>query len=122
MNHRALLIVPVLFALVFTGCSKHSPVTATGRPKVPELGVVEVTDGVISRHDLGLGRVCILNPTIKKDGSVLLAMTIEETDSTGGIRTLTQLNAITFPDRAVEVETAFAGRVVGVGLTPHIKP
>ena len=120
MNHRASLILLASLTWLFTGCSKHSPAAATVRPQVPELGVVEVTDGVTSRHDLGLGRVCVLKPTVNKDGSVLLAMTIEETDSAGGTRTLAHLNlnAITFPDRAVEV----ADGAVGIGLTPHIKP
>jgi hypothetical protein len=117
MKNRTSIFALALLAVLFTSCSKHSPDAAAVRPKVSDLGVVEVSDGVTSRHDLGNGRVCVIKPTIKTDGTVLLAMTIEETDSNGADRVLSHLNALTFPDRSVEV----SDNGVGVGLTPHIK-
>ena len=77
MNHRTSLIALALLVLAFAGCSKHSPGAAVAGPKVYDLGVVEVSDGIQSRHDLGGGRVCIITPAIQKDGSVLLSMRIE---------------------------------------------
>jgi hypothetical protein len=78
MKNRTSLIVLALLALAFAGCSRHSPVAVVAHPKVYDLGVVEVSDGIQSRHDLGGGRVCIITPAIQKDGSVLLSMRVEE--------------------------------------------
>lgn len=78
MKYRTSLIALALLALAFAGCSKHSPDASVAVPKVYDLGVVEVSDGIQSRHDLGGGRVCIISPAIQKDGSVLLSMRVEE--------------------------------------------
>lgn len=118
MKYRTSLITLALLASLFTGCSKHSPDVAAVRPKISNLGVVEVSDGIPSRHELGSGRICVIKPTLKKDGSVLLAMTIEETDSTGATQTLASPSVMTSPDQAVEISIGD----VGVKLTPHIKP
>ena len=117
MKYHTSLITAALFAALFTACSKRPQDAAAVHPKAPDLGVVEVSDGIESRHDLGGGRVCVIKPTVKKGGSVLLAILIQETDSAGATRTLAHLNAITFPDHAVEVETGD----LGVRVTPHIK-
>src|ERR1035437_6724078 len=77
MKYHTPLIIAALLASLFTGCSKHSPSAAAGS-KVTALGVVEVSDGVQSRHDLGGGRVCLITPAIRKDGSIFLALQIEE--------------------------------------------
>src|ERR1035438_10324082 len=78
MKNRTSLIALALLALAFAGCSKHSSAAAVAHPKVYDLGVVEVSDGIQSRHDLGGGRVCIITPAIQKDGSVFLSMSVEE--------------------------------------------
>lgn len=117
MKYFTSIFTLALFGLLFTSCSKHSPDALATQPNVSDLGVVEVSDGVTSRHDLGNGRVCVIKPSIKTDGSVLLAMTIEKTDSNGASQVLSHLNAITFPDKSVEVSE----NGLGVGLTPHIK-
>jgi len=51
-------------------------------------------------------------PTVQKSGSVLLAMTIEESG-----KVLAAPSVKTLPDRTVEM---YIGDI-GVGLTPHIK-
>jgi hypothetical protein len=104
-----------LVASLFTGCSKHSPQqeSATAHPKFTDLGIVEVSDGVKTRHDLGGGRVCIIAPAVQKDGSVLLALSIEESG-----RVLATPRAGTMSDRPIEVSVGD----IGVKLTPHIKP
>ena len=45
--------------------------------KVQNLGVIEVCDGMPSRHVLSDDKVCIINPAVQKDGTVLLDMRIE---------------------------------------------
>jgi hypothetical protein len=117
MKYRTPLIALALLALAVAGCSKHSPDTAVAPQKVQDLGVVEVSDGVIIHRDLGGGRVCSIKPTVKKDGSVLLAMTIEVIKWPDPSQKLAQMNVITFPDRAVE----FTDHGFAIGLTPHIK-
>jgi len=77
------------------------------------LGVVEVSDGIQSRHDLGGGRICLVTPTVQKDGSLLLALRIEAAG-----KLLSEPKVITKPDRAFEVSVGD----VGVGFTPHLKP
>ena len=110
MKNRTSLIALALLAFVFDGCSKHSPDAA--RPKVQDLGVVEVSDGIQSRHDLGGGRVCIITPAIQKDGSVLLSMSLEESG-----KVLALPRAQTKSDMPVQISVGD----IGVGLTPHIK-
>jgi hypothetical protein len=112
MKYRTPLIIAALLVSLCAGCSKHSPNAAVARPKVPNLGVVEVLDGVSSRHDLGGGRVCIITPAFQKDGSVLLTIRIEESG-----KLLAMPRVQTLSDRAVEVS---AGDI-GVSFTPHIK-
>jgi hypothetical protein len=112
MKNRASLIALTLLALTFAGCSKHSPAAAATGPKVYDLGVVEVSDGIQSRHDLGGGRVCIITPAIQKDGSVLLSMRIEESG-----KLLKLMRAQTGNDLAFQMT---AGDL-SIGMKPHIK-
>jgi hypothetical protein len=92
--------------------SKHSPTATQQNPKVAALGVVDVSDGVESRHDLGGGRACTIMPAVQKDGSVLLTLRIEEDG-----RLLASLPVQAFSDRVVEVSVGD----IGFALTPHIK-
>ena len=110
MKYRTSLITLTLLTLTFTGCSKHSPDAV--RPKVQDLGVVEVSDGIQSRHDLGGGRVCIITPAIQKDGSVLLSMSVEESG-----KVLASPRAQTRSDMPVQISVGD----IGIRLTPHIK-
>lgn len=73
----------ILVASLFTGCSKHPP-----SPKVTNLGVIEVSDGIPIHHDLGGNKACIITPTFTKGGGVRLAFVIEETNSVGVVQTL----------------------------------
>ena len=112
MKIHTSLIALALLALTFAGCSKHSPDTTATHQKVLDFGVVEVSDGVQSRHDLGGGRVCIITPTIQKDGSVLLSCRVEESG-----KFLTSLGIKTLSDHSVTVSV----KDISFGLTPHIK-
>ena len=112
MKYRTSLIALAFLALAFASCSKHSSATAVAYPKDHDLGVVEVSDGIQSRHDLGGGRVCIITPAIQKDGSVLLSMSVEESG-----KVLASPKAQTRPD----VPVAISIGDISFGLTPHIK-
>jgi hypothetical protein len=68
----------IALALTLAGCSKHPPAATSVGSKFLDLGVVEVSDGVQSRYDLGGGRVCIVTPTIQKDRRIILSMSVEE--------------------------------------------
>jgi hypothetical protein len=102
MKYLTSLVALALLALAFVGCSKASP----------DLGVIEVSDGVQSQHDMGGGRVCIIRPAIQTDGSIMLALRIEE-----GGKVLATARAQTSPDRAVEIAVGD----IGVMFTPHVK-
>ena len=119
MKNHTPLIIAALIVSIFTGCSKHTQTAtplAPAKPIAVTLGVVEVSDGVSSRHDIGDGRVCIIKPTILKDGSVRLAITVNETNSSAE-RFVSSLGVETLPDEAVEMENG----VISVSLKPHIK-
>ena len=112
MKNRTSLIALALLALAFAGCSKHSSAAAVAHPKVYDLGVVEVSDGIQSRHDLGGGRVCIITPAIQKDGSVLLSMRIEESG-----KLLQRMRAQTRSDIPFQMSVGD----LSIGMNPHIK-
>jgi hypothetical protein len=128
MKNSTPLIIAALIVSLFTGCSKQSPpaepVTPAARPApaapsnliAAQLGVVEVSDGMPSRHDIGGGRVCIIKPTILKDGSVRMAISFAETNASGD-KYVSSLQVETLPDEAVSM----ANGVISVSLTPHIK-
>jgi hypothetical protein len=111
VKHRASLTALALLALTFVGCSKHSRDATVAGPQVRDLGVVEVSDGVQSRHDLGGGRVCVITPAIQKDGSVLLSMSIEESG-----KVLAKPRAQTRSGVPFQVSIGD----IGIGMTPVI--
>jgi hypothetical protein len=127
MKSSTPLIIAALLVSLFTGCSKHSPpaepATQAARPTPvapsnlisAQLGVVEVSDGVPSRHDIGGGRVCIIKPFILKDGDIMMAISVAETNASGD-KNISSLHVETSPDQAVEM----ANGVVAISLTPHI--
>jgi len=112
MKNLTSLIALALLALTFTGCSRHSSDAATTRPKVYDLGVVEVSDGIQSRHDLGGGKVCIITPTIQKDGIVLLSISVEESG-----KLVQQMRAKTRSDIAFQMSVGD----LSIGMNPHVK-
>lgn len=112
MKYRTSIIALALLALTFASCSKHSPDATVAGPKVQDLGVVEVSDGVQSRHDLGGGRVCIITPAIQKDGSILLSMRVEESG-----KLLQQMRAQTKSDVPFQISVGD----ISIGMNPRIK-
>jgi len=113
MGNRSSLLALTLLALAFAGCSRHSPNAAAARPQTYDLGVVEVSDGIQSRHDLGAGRVCQINPAIQKDGSVLLSMSLEESG-----KLVQSFRAQTKSDKPVWMSMGD----LSIGINPHLNP
>jgi hypothetical protein len=113
MKHFTSLVVLASFALALAGCSKHSS-DAAANSKDLNLGVIEVSDGIQSRHDLGDGRVCIITPTIQKDGSVVLDARFEEA---GKLLASPRPRVQTVSGRPASF---FYGNI-SFELTPHIK-
>jgi hypothetical protein len=115
MTYRASLTTGALLVSLLTGCSRHSP--AVTSPQVMDLGVVEISDGALNRHDLGGGRVLLVTPTVFTNGRVRLALAVEETDATGAIRK-SEAQVQTSPD----IATRFSLAEIDFSLTAHIKP
>jgi hypothetical protein len=114
MTNKTSLLTIALMASLFTGCSKQTPMeSASPNPKVAQLGVVEVSDGKTSRHDLGNGRICTITPTVLPGGMVALEMVIEESG-----KKLVLPMVSTMAGRALQ--SSVDG--IGVQLTPQIKP
>jgi hypothetical protein len=78
MKKHLTIIAIALFAFGLIGCSKQSQHKAEDPSKVYNLGVVEESDGVQTTHDLGDGMVCVITPSLQKDGSMMLNMSLEE--------------------------------------------
>jgi hypothetical protein len=115
MKYHTPLITAALLVSLFTGCSKHSP-SATS-PKVTDLGIVEFSNGTPVRHDLDGGKVFVINPTVITNGSttqVMLAMTIEQPDSTK----LACPKVVSFVGQPVECRVGD----IDIRLTIGIKP
>ena len=105
-----------IFGAVLLGCSHQSPTEP--KPKLTNLGVVEMSDGVPIYRGLGGDQACVITPTVMSNG-LRLAFVIEQTNSAGVVRTLaTPVAELTGPARTVEVT---AGEVA-LRVTPKIKP
>jgi hypothetical protein len=113
MQNHPSLVVLASFALALAGCSKHSS-EAAANPKDLNLGVIEVSDGIQSRHDLGDGKVCIITPTIQNGDGVVLDVQFEES---GKLLASPRPRVQTVSGRPA---TFFDGNI-SFELTPHIK-
>ena|SRR5664279_2106098 len=118
MKNCTPLIIAALFVSLFIGCSKHSPTATPANPNVTDLGVVEVSDGIAIHHDLGGNRACVITPTVFKDGSVRLAIAIQETNSAGVVETLATPSVKNMAGQPVMVSVGD----IAIHLTPKIKP
>ena len=84
MKTQAPVIVAGLLMSILAGCSKTPAVQPA--LKVKDLGIVKVSDGILTHHDLGGSRGCVITPTILKSNSVSLAIIIQETNSAGVVQ------------------------------------
>jgi hypothetical protein len=75
MRIRNLLTILASLTVALTGCSKHS---STGpHAKQTDLGVIQVSDGETTRHDLGNGQICTITPTVSSNGTIVLQMEVK---------------------------------------------
>jgi hypothetical protein len=92
------LIIATFFAALLTGCSKHSQTAEV--PKVTDLGIIAVSNGVPSSHIIADGRVCVMTPTLLPGGhQIELATSISNTDA-AGTRHVYSLTTYFTPDQA----------------------
>jgi hypothetical protein len=117
MKYRASRIGFTFLALAFAGCSSPSPdaarpATTVAYQRHHDFGIVEVSDGIPSRLDLGGGRVCLITPAILKDGSIFLSMSVEKSG-----KMLAAPTAHTGPDSPVW----YSRGDISFEFTPHIK-
>jgi hypothetical protein len=127
MKNRTSFVLTVVLALMFAGCSKHSPPA----PKVADLGVVEVTNGGTNRVASEDGRLFVVRSfiiedqkvmadgkeTILKGQTIVLMISQEQTDS-HGVTHLSQEQGIgATPGQTVGVSDG----VVSIRITPRIK-
>ena len=112
MKSKLSLITAALLASLFIGCSKQPSVPQ----KITELGVIEVSDGATSRHNLGSGRVLVVTTTFIHSDRVMLALSVETVDATGTTNKVTA-QVTTTPDQA----TTFSLGDTDFSLTPHLK-
>jgi hypothetical protein len=114
MKNHISLVVLASVTLILDSCSKHSSITTPASTKDLDLGVVEVSDGIPSRHDLGDGKVCIVTPTIQKENTVVLEVQFEKS---GKLLSSPKQRVQTVPGRPA---TFFDGDI-SFEITPHIK-
>lgn len=110
MSIRNLLAIVIAFTLVLASCSKHS--TTAHTTKV-DMGVVPVSNGQTTIHDLGNGQICTMKSTVFTNGTILLDMKVERAGKTLSKPRIQTTSGIPV---AIEVgEVSFA-------LTPVTKP
>ncbi len=101
-------------ALVVAGCAAPpGPKLAPKTPQITQLGSVNVSNGAMSQHDLGEGRVCIIQPTVLPDGTVKLDVMLQNSS-----KLLAHTRVITPPDKYFEVECDG----IRIGMAAHINP
>jgi Flp pilus assembly secretin CpaC len=118
MKYHTSLIILALLASLLAGCSKHSAMTVSPNLNSTDLGIVEVSDGIAIHHDLDGSRACVITPTVFKDGSVRLAIAIQETNSAGVVETLATPSVKNMAGQPVMVSVGD----IAIHLTPKIKP
>ena len=79
--------------------------------------MVEISNGVSTRHDLGGGKCLVVVPEVFTNGRVRLALTVEEQDSKGIIQK-SEAQVQTSPD----IITHFSLADIDFSLKAHIKP
>ena len=117
MNIQASILLSAVCCFLSAGCFSKPCPTAPPKPKLTNLGVVEMSDGLPVFRDLGGDKACVITPTVISNG-IRLAFVIEQTNSVGVVRTLaTPVAELTGKARTVEV---MAGDVY-IWVTPKIR-
>jgi hypothetical protein len=110
MRFFTLPITTVLLASLVADCSRRS--SAKPNPRITDLGIVIVSNGIQSHEYLGDGRICFVSPTVFTNGLVELGISIQDTNSG---RVILTVGIETILGKYVEIGNGEAG----VGLTPQ---
>lgn len=76
MRIRYVLTIVIACTMAVISCSKHSDSAAQSKTKQVDLGVVEVSNGATTVHDLGNGQICKMTSTVSTNGTILLQMVV----------------------------------------------
>lgn len=112
MIPRTLLLAMAMAASLWAGCSRHSP-PESAAPKFVSLGVVELSSGMPSRHDLGGGTVCVITVEPLGPGNVELSAILEKS----GQKVASTRALPVMTDHPLEISFGDTR----VGLVPHMK-
>ena len=127
MRHIAFMRIWTLLIVsscLILGCSKHS---AAARPKLQDLGTIEISDSVTNRFELKEGRVCLVSSALRReitkgnkrflfDGPrEVMTVVVDETNSDGAARRILEEQIPVVSDKWVELRNVD----VDIKLTPH---
>jgi ribosomal protein S8E len=81
------------------------------------LGMVELSDGIAARIDLGAGTNCVITPTVLSDGNAQMQITVEVTNADGTASQLGQARLTARPGQhcSISVDDRM------IALTPRLK-
>lgn len=115
MTRRFLLMIAALAAMVLTGSCRGPQHAARVSPV--DLGVVELSDRVSSRYNLGAGESCVITPTVLRASVLDLQVAFDRQDQTGKPVRVASRRVEALADQRVEVSFPFISLV----FTPRIK-
>jgi hypothetical protein len=99
------------------GPAPSLPMPPSAHAKYTDLGLIEVVNGKQSRHDMGDGKIFVIDPFILSGQRIALIMAIQEHDTNGAVHLTSCPNIQASSDKVVK----FAVGDIGVEFTPHIK-
>ena len=82
-----------------------------------DLGMVELSDGIAARIDLGAGTNCVITPTVLSDGNAQMQITVEVTNADGTASQLGQSRLTARPGQHCSISVG--DRMIA--LTPRLK-
>jgi hypothetical protein len=81
---------------------------------VTDLGMVELSDGIAVRFDLGAGTNCIVTPKMLSDGNAQMEITVEVTNADGTASQLGQSRLTARPGQQCSISVG--DRMIGLAF------
>ena len=90
-------------------------VTTSAPPaNVTDLGMVELSDGIAVRFDLGAGTNCVVTPKVLSDGNAQMEITVEVTNADGTAAQLGQSRLTARPGQQCSISVG--DRMIGLAF------